>query len=98
MDKQLLDDFKEVVKEHKYSMLELIIYYNLTCNANFDKLSDGDVMYLIVFIYNTYLMDKNHTDLADICDKAIEYSEDILKRNVNIFNANDLLEKCNYVL
>ena len=49
MNKQLLEDFKKVVKDHKYSMLDLIIYYNLTCNDDFDKLSDDDVMYLIVF-------------------------------------------------
>lgn len=97
MNKQLLEDFKKVVKDHKYSMLDLIIYYNLTCNDDFDKLSDDDVMYLIVFIYNAYLRDENHTDLGNICDKAIEYSTDILKKNVNIFNTDDLLEKCNYV-
>lgn len=96
MNKQLLDDFKKVVKEHKYSMLELIIYYNLTCNDNFDKLSDDDVIYLIEFIYNAYVKDDNHTDLGDICDKAMEYSIDILKKNDNIFNTDDLLEKCYY--
>mgnify|MGYP006978924225 CR=1 FL=1 len=93
------NNYDKIIKNNKYNMLDLIIYYSLTCNDLFKdlKLNDNDLDYLIDFIYNTYLKDEQHTDLSYICDKALENVESILKNRTDSykhFTTYDLLESC----
>lgn len=87
-------EYDKIIKEHKYDMLFLEIYYNLTCNYNFETLTDEEKEKLIHFIHRAYLKDETHTDLGYICDKALENKKEILKNDVNVFNTWDLLEVC----
>ena len=90
-------EYDKIIKEHKYDMLFLEIYYNLTCNDSFETLTDEAKEKLINFIHRAYLKDETHTDLGCICDKALDYKDDILKDDVNVFNTWDLLRKCSYI-
>lgn len=87
-------EYDEIIKKHKYDMLFLEIYYNLTCNDEFKNLKENDIIILIQFIYKAYLKDESHIDLGYICDKALENKKEILKNDVNVFNTWDLLEVC----
>ena len=87
-------EYDEIIKNHKYDMLFMIIYYNLQCNEDFRNLKENDIIILIQFIYKAYLKDESHIDLGYICDKALENKKEILKNDVNIFNTWDLLEVC----
>lgn len=87
-------EYDEIIKEHKYDMLFLEIYYNLTCNDNFETLTDEEKEKLIHFIHRAYLKDESRIDLGYICDKALKNKENILKNDVNIFNTWNLLEVC----
>ena len=78
-------------------MMFLEIYYNLTCNDSFETLTDKEKEKLIHFIHRAYLKDETHTDLGCICDKALDYKDDILKDDNNVFNTWDLLQECNYI-
>ena len=89
-----LKEYDEIIKNHKYDMLSMIIYYNLQCNEDFKNLKENDIIMLIQFIYKAYLKDESHIDLGYICDKALENKKEILKNDVNIFNTWDLLEAC----
>ena len=86
-------EYDKIIKEHKYDMLFLEIYYNLTCNDNFETLTDEEKEKLIHFIHRAYWKDETHTDLGCICDKALDYKDDILKDDVNVFNTWDLLRE-----
>lgn len=93
------NNYDEIIKNNKYNMLDLFIYYSLTFNEYFEdlKLNNDDLSYLIDFIYNTYLKDEQHTDLSYICDKALENVDNILKnKNSDYihFTTYDLLESC----
>lgn len=93
------NNYDKIIKNNKYNMQDLIIYYSLTCNDLFKdlKLSDDNLDYLISFIYNAYLKDEQHTDLSYICDKALENVESILKNRTDSyihFTTYDLLESC----
>ena len=90
-------EYDKIIKEHKYDMLFLEIYYNLTCNDNFETLTDEEKEKLINFIHRAYLKDETHIDLGCICDKALDYKDDILKDDVNVFNTWDLLRECSYI-
>lgn len=90
-------EYDKIIKEHKYDMLFLEIYYNLTCNDNFETLTDEEKEKLIHFIHRAYLKDETHTDLGCICDKALEHKKEILKNDVNVFNTWDLLQECSYI-
>lgn len=95
-------EYDEIIKNHKYDMLELVIYYNLKCNENlkldYVNMESENIKKqleaLINFIYKAYLKDKRHLDLGYICDKAVEFKNEILKNDVNIFNTWDLLSEC----
>ena len=87
-------EYDEIIKEHKYDMLSMIIYYNLQCNEDFKNLKENDIIMLIQFIYKAYLKDESHIDLGYMCDKALENKKEILKNDVNVFNTWDLLEAC----
>lgn len=87
-------EYDEIIKKHKYDMLDMIIYYNLQCNEDFKNLKENDIIILIQFIYKAYLKDENRIDLGYICDKTLENKENILKNDVNIFNTWDLLGAC----
>lgn len=87
-------EYDEIIKKHKYDMLFLEIYYNLTCNDDFKNLKENDIIILIQFIYKAYLKDESHIDLGYICDKALKNKKEILKNDVNVFNTWDLLEVC----
>ena len=87
-------EYDEMIKNHKYTMLFMIIYYNLKCNDDFNNLNDNEIITLINFIHDAYLKDENHIDLGYICDKAVEFKKEILKNDRNIFNIWDLLSEC----
>ena len=95
-------EYDEIIKNHKYDMLELIIYYNLKCNENMQldyvnmesENIKNQLKILINFIHKAYLKDENHIDLGYICDKAVEFKNEILKNDVNVFNTWDLLREC----
>lgn len=95
-------EYDEIIKNHKYDMLELIIYYNLKRNENLQldyvNMESENIKKqletLINFIYKAYLKDESHLDLGYICDKAVEFKNEILKNDVNIFNIWDLLREC----
>lgn len=87
-------EYDEIIKNHKYDMLFMIIYYNLKCNEDFKNLKENDIIMLIQFIYKAYLKDESHIDLGYICDKALENKKEILKNDVNVFNTWDLLGVC----
>lgn len=84
-------EYDEIIKNHKYDMLFMIIYYNLQCNDDFKNLKENDIIKLIHFIHYTYLKDENHIDLGHICDKAIENKKNILSDK---WTKWDLLEVC----
>lgn len=95
-------EYDEIIKNHRYDMLELVIYYNLKCNENLQldyvNLESENIKkqleMLINFIYKAYLKDESHLDLGYICDKAVEFKNEILKNDINIFNIWDLLREC----
>lgn len=95
-------EYDEIIKNHKYDMLELVIYYNLKCNGNMQldyvNMESENIKKqletLINFIYKAYLKDESHLDLGYICDKAVEFKNEILKNDANIFNILDLLREC----
>lgn len=95
-------EYDEIIKNHKYDMLFMIIYYNLKCNENLQldyvNMESENIKkqleMLINFIYKAYLKDESHLDLGYICDKAVEFKNEILKNDVNIFNIWDLLREC----
>lgn len=95
-------EYDEIIKNHKYDMLFMIIYYNLKCNENLQldyvNMESENIKKqletLINFIYKAYLKDESHLDLGYICDKAVEFKNEILKNDVNIFNTWDLLKEC----
>lgn len=84
-------EYDEIINNHKYDMLFMIIYYNLKCNDDFKNLKENDIIKLVHFIHYAYLKDENYIDLAHICDKAIENKDNILKDK---WNKWDLLEVC----
>ena len=84
-------EYDRIIKDHKYDMLFLEIYYNLTCDDTFKILSDKDKEILIHFIHRAYLKDENRLDLGYICDKAIELKDEILKEDLNTW---DFLGQC----
>ena len=88
-------DFKkydEIIKNNKYDMLFLDIYYTLQLNESFKKISNNNKKNLIFLIYDAYLKDESHIDLSFICDIAYENKNVILKNND--FSKWDLLELC----
>ena len=84
-------EYDKIIKEHKYDMLFLEIYYNLTCNDKFETLKDKDKELLIYFIHRAYLKDETRLDLGYMCDKAMELKDEILKENLNTW---DFLGQC----
>ena len=56
-------EYDKIIKEHKYDMLFLEIYYNLTCNDSFETLTDEEKEKLIHFIHRAYLKDETHTQI-----------------------------------
>ena len=96
------EEYDKIIKKHKYDMLELIIYYNLKCNENLQldyvnlksKNIQKQLETLIYFIYKAYLKDENHIDLGYMCDKAVEFKNEILKEDLNNFNTWDFLGQC----
>jgi hypothetical protein len=88
------EKWDKIIKENKYDMLSIIIYYNLQCNEDFKNLKKNDIIILMQFIYKAYLKDESHIDVGYICDKALENKKEILKNDVNVFNTWDLLEVC----
>ena len=84
-------EYDKIIKEHKYDMLFLMIYYNLTCDDTFKILSDKEKRILIFFIHRAYLKDETMLDLGCICDKAMELKDEILKDDLNTW---DFLEQC----
>ena len=79
-------EYDKVIKEHKFDMLFMIIYYSLQCNEDFKKLEQTEVENLIYFIYKAYLKDENHIDLSYLCDKALEYKEQILNDDMTTWD------------
>ena len=84
-------EYDKIIKEHKYDMFFLEIYYNLTCNDKFEILSDKEKEILIYFIHRAYLKDETRLDLGYICDKAMELKDEILKEDLNTW---DFLGQC----
>lgn len=84
-------EYDKIIKEHKYDMLFMIIYYNLQCNENFKQLDENDIKELIHFIHYTYLKDENYIDLGHICDVALTHKDDIINDK---FTKWDLLKVC----
>jgi hypothetical protein len=84
-------EYDKFISEHKFDMLFMIIYYNLKCNELSESLTDGELETLITYIHRTYLKDEMHLDLAHICDKALDYKNEILK---DILNVWDFLGVC----
>lgn len=97
-ERKNLVDFDNIIKENKYSMLFMFIYYNLTLNYKMNfRLDTSDsediknINTLINFIHDTYLKDEQHTDLSYICDKAVEHKDKILNKE---WTRSDLLKSC----
>ena len=96
----MIDRFKkydEIIKDNKYNMLDLMIYYDTKCNELSENIPDNDLEYVIDFVYQAYLKDEEHIDLSYICDKALENKDDILENRDSDymhFSVYDLLEKC----
>ena len=84
-------EYDEIISNHKYDMLFMIIYYNLKCNDDFKNLKENDIEKLIHFIHYTYLKDENNIDLSHMCDVALIHKDDIIN---NKFSKWDLLEAC----
>lgn len=84
-------EYDKIIKEHKYDMLFMIIYYNLKCNDNFKITKDEEIEKLIHFIHYTYLKDENYMDLGHICDVALTHKDDIINDK---FTKWDLLKVC----
>lgn len=85
-------EYDEIIKNHKYDMLFLGIYYNLQFNDNFKNYNDDDIKKLIYMVHSAYLKDENYNDLGLICDVAIENADVIL--NNKDFTKWDLLNLC----
>lgn len=76
------EEYDNFISNHKYDMLHFIIYYNFKCNSAIKNLEKDDVINLIKFVYNAYLNDETHLDLATICDEAIKNSNNILSNKI----------------
>ena len=80
-------------------MLFLHIYYCLKCNDDFkldyhnleSKNIQEQLEKLIHFIYYAYLKDETRMDLGYLCDKAVEFKNEILLDKMNTW---DFLMKC----
>ncbi len=84
-------EYDKFIKNHKNEMLFFEIYYNLTCNDNFEKLNKKEIEKIIYLVYDAYLKDDNFLDLARICDVAIENMDDVLYNNIDKW---ELLRLC----
>lgn len=85
-------EYDKIIKEHKYDMLFLMIYYTLSNYYDkFETLKDKDKEILIYFIHRAYLKDETRLDLGYMCDKAMELKDEILKENLNTW---DFLRQC----
>lgn len=86
-------EYDEIINNHKYDMLFMIIYYNLKCNDDLiiNELTEEDIQKFIQLIWSTYMCDEQHLDLAFICDKLVENAEKILDGN---WTKWDLLGAC----
>lgn len=89
------EKWDKIIEENKYEMVLIEIYYDLKCNDGFEKLTNKEKEKLINFVYNAYLKDEDHTDLGYLCDKSIEFKDDIL--NNKDFTTWDLLTECSYI-
>lgn len=100
------EKYDKIIEENRFNMTFMYIYYSLKCNEKFinseefKMLQDGKtseyVDALVHFIHKAWLKDDNHIDLGLICDKAVEYKDDIL--NDEDFSTWDLLSECEVVL
>ena len=79
-------EYDKIIKEHKFDMLFLEIYYNLTCDDTFKTLSDKDKEILIHFTHRAYLKDETMLDLCYMCDKAMELKDEILKDDLDTWD------------
>nr|DAP38437.1 MAG TPA: hypothetical protein [Caudoviricetes sp.] len=77
-------EYDKIIKEHKFDMLFMIIYYSLQCNEAFKDLKEREIERLIYFIHDVYLKDENNTDLGYICDRALKHKEQILNNKITI--------------
>lgn len=60
--------FEKLIDENKYSMLQIIILYNMKCNNKYTELNDEQKEKLIGVIYSHYLKDETNTDLGLFSD------------------------------
>lgn len=85
------EKYNKIINDNKYDMLIMFIYYNLKCNENMQlgyvniksENIQKQLKTLISFIYNAYLKDEYHLDLGYMCDKAVEYKNDILNNKIS---------------
>lgn len=83
-------EYDEFIEKHKYDILYFIIYYNLKCNDDFDKIKKEELDTLMDFIHHTYIKDEFHIDLGHICDIALEHKDEII--NNEQFSRWDLMQ------
>ena len=79
-------EYDKFINEHKFDMLFMIIYYNLKCNELSESLTDDELKTLINYIHKAYLKDENYCDLSHICDKALDYKNEILSDDLNVWD------------
>lgn len=70
--------FEKVIEENKFSMLQIIVLYNMNCHDNYNKLSDEEKEKLLGIIYNTYIKDETFADLGHISDIVMANYKTIL--------------------
>lgn len=82
---KLYKGFDEIIKEHPYDMLQLMIYYSCTCyqEINFRKFSIKEKQKILETIYNIYMKLEMPLDLGTICDVVMENSKEYLNEELN---------------
>lgn len=70
--------FEKIIKENKFAMLQIVVLYNMSCNDNYNILTDEQKEKLLDIIYNFYLKDEMFTDLGHIADIVMANYKEIL--------------------
>lgn len=93
------EKYNKIINDNKYEMVLMFIYYNLKVNKNMQldyvNIKSENIQKqlneLINFIYTSYIKDETNLDLGYICDKAVEYKNEILNNKIS---EREFLEKC----
>ena len=91
-EKAIIEYYENVINQHKFDMLQIIILYNMKCHQNYTKLNNEEKEKILKFLYTLYLKDETKTDLGVFSDYAMSNYTKVLNGEItreNIYNYLD---------